>query len=192
MKLSLIIPYYNTTNLLIKLLDTLDKQMQPNIEVIVVDDCSDIPILVEYDWLRVIRLNKNSGGASKPRNVGLDNAKGEYIGFLDSDDLVTDNYIEEILHAITRGKDIIYLSWKSTKHNIIIDKKPPKWNCAVWCRIYRRSLIGNIRFREDLVIAEDWDFNRKIKPFSSTIIKKQVYIYNIRENSLTRRKNGQN
>lgn len=190
MKLSIIIPYHNTADLLIELLDKLDKQMQPNIEVIVIDDCSKIPIWVDYDWLKVIRLEENSGGASKPRNVGLDNAKGEYIAFIDSDDMVSEDYIKEILRKIRLDKDIIYLNWKSQKHNIMLSelkRKPSSWNCSVWCRVYKRSLIGNTRFREDLVIAEDLAFNQEIKPTSSTFIKKQIYYYNIRENSLTRR-----
>ncbi len=191
MKLSIIIPYHNTANLLIELLDKLDKQMQPDIEAIVIDDHSDIPIVADYDWLKVIRLEENSGGASKPRNIGLDNAKGEYIAFIDSDDMVSKDYIKEILNKIRLDKDIIYLSWKSQKHNILLNplkRKPSSWNCSVWCRVYKRSLIGKTRFRENLVIAEDLDFNKHIHPTSSTFIKKQIYYYNIRENSLSRRK----
>lgn len=186
MKISFIIPYYNTYDYIIKLLDKLDKQMQPNIEVIVVDDHSDIPINVEYEWLKVIRLEENSGVAGKPRNIGLDNAKGEYIGFLDSDDMVSDNYIDKILKAIQLNKDIIYLSWEYPGHRQLMITRPPGWNCAVWCRVYKKTLIGDIRFREDLKKAEDWDFNNRIKPKSSCCIKDVVYHYNSgREGSLT-------
>lgn len=186
MRLSIIIPYYNTANYTIKLLEQLDKQMKPNIEVILVDDYSDIPIVVDYEWLKVIRLDKNSGVAGKPRNIGLDNAKGEYIAFIDSDDMVADNYIDKILEATSQEKDIIYLSWNYPGHQEIMIIKPKKWNCSVWCRVYKRTLIGNTRFREDLKLAEDYVFNNEIKPKSSCCIRDIIYHYNSgREGSLT-------
>ena len=46
--------------------------------------------------------------------------------------------------------DIIFLSWKSYKHNVIIYGEPPKWNCSVWSRVYKKEIIGKTRFREDL------------------------------------------
>lgn len=186
MKLSIIIPYYNTANLLIELLDKLNKQMKPDIEVIVVDDCSDIPIVVDYEWLKVIRLDKNSGVAGKPRNIGLDNAKGEYIAFIDSDDMVADDYIQKILYKIQSKPDIIFLSWKMPQQTFIITSKPLKWNCAVWCRVYKREIIGETRFDESLKIAEDWKFNQAIKYNTSTCIREPIYLYNSgREGSLT-------
>lgn len=190
MKISIIIPYYNTANLLINLLDKLDKQIQPNIEAIVVDDCSEIPIVVDYDWVKIIRLEENSGGASRPRNIGLDNAKGEYIAFIDSDDTITEDYIATILFAIEHFMpDIIYLSWKSKVHNVVMKTRPPKWNCSVWCRVYKKSLIGKTRFKENLRIAEDYEFNTHIHPMSAAVIKKQIYIYNNgRKGSLTNAK----
>lgn len=191
MKLSIIIPTYNTNETLLKLLQALERQMQPNIEVIVVDDCSDRLLKLEFpNWVKFIRLEENSGGASRPRNIGLDNARGEYIAFIDSDDMVSEDYIKEILKKIRLDKDIIFLSWKSQKHNIMLHelkRKPSSWNCSVWCRVYKKSLIGKTRFKENLRIAEDWEFNTHIHPTSSTFIKKQIYYYNIRENSLSRR-----
>ena len=75
-------------------------------------------------------------------------------------------------------KDIIYLSWKSRKHNVIMTDKPPQWNCSVWCRVYKRELLENVRFNEDLKIAEDWVFNEQIKPESSCCIRRTIYFYN--------------
>lgn len=182
LKLSIIIPYYNTLEETKKLFEVLEPQLTDEIEVILIDDgCNE----VELDNLKakVIHLPTNSGGASKPRNIGLDNAKGEYVAFIDSDDSVSKDYIETILPKLKT--DIIFLSWKSEKHNVVVISKPPKWNCSVWSRVYRREII-NTRFDENLKIAEDWKFNQEIKYESYTHISKQIYYYNIRENSLIR------
>lgn len=183
MRLSIIIPYYNTLEETKELLKALIPQLTNEVEVIVVDDGCNEKELDKYG-VKVIHLPTNSGGASKPRNVGLDNAIGEYIAFIDSDDMVERNYIETILKHL--GADILYISWRSKKHNIIMFNHPPRWNCSVWCRVYKRELIGNIRFDETLRIAEDWKFNEQIKPKTTSATRKQIYYYNIRENSLIR------
>lgn len=179
MKLSIIIPTYNTNLYLIKLLQKLQEQMIDGVEVIVVDDYSDNPLKLEFpNWCKFIQLEQNSGGASRPRNIGLDLAAGEYITFIDSDDMITDNYISKILKAIEKKPDIIFLSWKSKVQQVIMMTQPPKWNCSVWCRVYKREIIGNTRFDEDLRIAEDWKFNQEIKFKTKICIRDIVYLYN--------------
>ena len=179
MKLSIIIPTYNTNEYVIKLLQTLQKQMQEGIEVILVDDHSDRPLKIEFpSWVKFIELEQNSGGASRPRNIGLDHARGEYITFIDSDDMITDNYISKILKAIEKKPDIIFLSWKSKVQHVTMITQPPKWNCSVWCRVYKREIIGDTRFDEELRIAEDWKFNQEIKFKTKICIRDTVYIYN--------------
>ena len=175
MKLSIIIPYYNTLDLTKRLMERLEPQLRKDVEVIIVDDgCNEN----ELDKLKakVIHLPTNSGGASKPRNVGLDNAKGEYIAFIDSDDLVSEDYIERIFNKMK--VDLIYLSWKCNTMEVPILTKPPKWNCAVWCRVYKKEIIGDTRFDENLRVAEDWKFNEAIKYQKSVCIKDTIYFYN--------------
>ena len=184
MKLSIITPYYNTLEYTLKLAEALEPQLTDEVEWIIVDDGCHEKALDKLK-AKVIHLENNSGGASKPRNIGLDIAQGEYIAFIDSDDMVTEDYVETILNKL--GTDIIYISWRSQKHDIIMIKKPPKWNCSVWCRIYKKAVIGGTRFDETLKIAEDWKFNKFIKPKTSSTIRKQIYIYDCnREGSLTR------
>ena len=183
MLLSIITPYYKTLEYTKRLAKVLEPQLTDDIEWIIVDDgCNE----KELDSLKakVIHLPTNSNGASRPRNVGLDIATGKYITFIDSDDYVLDNYIEKILSHL--GQDITFISWKSIVHNIVIKNKPPKWNCSVWCRVYKREIIGKTRFREDLRKAEDWVFNNEIKYKTYNSIKEQIYYYNIREGSLVR------
>lgn len=177
MRLSIITPYYKTLEYTLKLAEVLEPQLAEGIEWIIIDDgCNE----KELDNLKakVIHLKENSGTASKPRNVGLDVAKGEYIAFIDSDDIVMNNYVEKLLSKIRKQPDIIYLSWKSKIHDIKIITRPPKWNCTVWCRVYKRELIGETRFDEKLRKAEDWVFNQQVKPKTSLVIKEQIYIYN--------------
>lgn len=177
MQLSIITPYYKTLEYTLKLAEVLEPQLTEGIEWIIIDDgCNE----KELDNLKakVIHLKENSRTASKPRNIGLDFAKGEYIAFIDSDDIVMNNYVEKILSKTRKQPDIIYLSWKSKVHDIKIITRPPKWNCAVWCRVYKRELIGETRFDEKLRKAEDWVFNQQVKPKTSLVIKEQIYIYN--------------
>lgn len=185
MRLSIITPYFNTLEYTKRLAKVLEPQLTDDIEWIIVDDGCNEKALDNLK-AKVIHLPNNSGGASRPRNVALNVAKGDYIAFIDSDDMVRADYIEKVLNSLKT--DIIYISWKSQVHNIVITDRPPDWNCAVWCRIYKREIIGKTRFRDDLVIAEDYVFNKEIKPKTSSVIKNQIYYYNIRENSLVRSK----
>ena len=186
MKLSIITQYYKTLNETLELAKILEPQLTKEVEIIIVDDGCREKRLDKYESsnVHVFHLLNNSGGASIPRNLGLDSATGEYIAFIDSDDMVSNDYVERVLRSL--GSDIIFISWKSQEHDIKIITKPPEWNCAVWCRVYKREIIGNVRFPEELRIAEDCVFNKQIKYRTSNVIKKQIYFYNIRENSLVR------
>lgn len=177
--LSILIPTYNRNESLIKLLQKLQPQIQDEVEVIVVDDHSDNQLKLEFpSWLKYIVLEENSGGASIPRNVGLDNAKGKYIAFIDADDMVSDDYIQTILDKAKEDWDYCYISWKCSTHNVIIKDEPPSWNCCVWNCIYKRDLIGNIRFRKDLIMAEDYYFNKEVRKGKRENITDILYYYN--------------
>lgn len=185
MDLSIIIPTYNRNEYIVKLLDKLHNQMKDNVEVIVVDDHSDIPL--EKSWFKYIYLDENSGGASIPRNVGLDNAKGRYICFVDADDMVSDDYIETILEKIKEDWDFCYISWQGKSNKVIIRDTAPTWNCCVWNSVYKRELIGDKRFDPKLKMAEDYDFNRKVRNGKKANITKILYYYNEdTPNSLTK------
>lgn len=184
MKLSIITPYYKTLEYTKRLAKILEPQLNDDIEWIIIDDGCNENELDSFK-AKVIHLKENSGGASKPRNVGLDNAKGEYIAFIDSDDMVSNDYIQNVMKKLKT--DIVFISWKSKKHNVVMNNRPPKWNCSVWSRIYRKEIIKDIRFDENLKIAEDWKFNKEVKFENYTSIKKQIYFYNCdRKGSLTR------
>ena len=176
-KLSIIIPYYNRPITIKKLIDVLRPQLTEETEVIIVDDHSKEPLSSNDEKIKIIRLEENSGGASVPRNIGLDNAKGEYIAFIDSDDMIKSNYIEKVLEKTKEEWDYCYISWETKKTKIIIRDNPPKWNCCVWNCIYKRELIGNVRFDPKLKIAEDYNFNAKVRKGKKANITEILYYY---------------
>lgn len=196
MEISIITPYYETYEETIELAKILIPQLDDKIEWIIIDDgCNETRLndfiyqekyKEHWNSIHIWHSLENSGGASIPRNIGLETATGEYISFIDSDDLISNDYIQEIRQKISKKPDIIFISWKSKKQSVIMTTKPPKWNCAVWCRVYKRKIINDLKFDVNLRIAEDWRFNNHIKYKTSCCINKPIYFYNIRENSLIR------
>lgn len=194
--ISIIIPYYKVYNETIKLLETLIPQLNQT-EILIIDDgcnetrLNDFVYQEKYKdkWnnIHIWHLFENSGGASIPRNVGLDNAKGKYICFVDADDMVSDDYIETILEKIKEDWDFCYISWQGKSNKVIIRDTAPTWNCCVWNCVYKRDLIGNKRFDPKLKMAEDYDFNRKVRNGKKANITKILYYYNEdTPNSLTK------
>ncbi|AZA78284.1 glycosyltransferase family 2 protein [Chryseobacterium sp. G0186] len=102
-RISIIVPVYNVENYLAKCLDSLVNQSHKNIEVIVVDDGSEdrsSEIIRSYAQKyseKIKAFTKQNGGLSDARNYGIDHATGDYIGFVDSDDYVTETMFEEML-----------------------------------------------------------------------------------------------
>lgn len=184
--ISIITPYYNVREYIIELAKVLTPQLNDKVEWIIVDDGCNEKVLDNFR-AKVIHLEKNSGGASIPRNIGLDNAEGKYIVFIDADDLVSPNYIQTILDKTKEQWDYCYISWKGKTNRIIIENEPPKWNCCVWNCIYKRELIGNERFKPELKMAEDYDFNNRVRKGKRANITKIIYYYNEdTPNSLTK------
>ena len=194
MDLTIIIPCYNAEPYIGELLDCLAPQITPGVEVIVVDDGSKVPFKTSYTWATVVR--QKNGGASKARNKGLDMATGDYVAFIDADDLVADNYIDTILAKIAEGFDYLYMSWRTLPGGWQCDVKLktvndtfPSYNLCVWNRVYKRSKIGKVRFNTNKRIAEDAQFIRDVK---ETGVKAFIsdYMYFYRSNtpdSLTKR-----
>lgn len=108
---SIIIPIYNSELYLNRCLDSVLSQRYTNLEVLLIDDGSSdnsLSICREYaakdNRIRVI--HQDNRGASAARNTGLDNATGEYIMFCDSDDMVSDMWVQRIINALS-DKEVI-------------------------------------------------------------------------------------
>lgn len=183
-KLSIIIPAYNAEPHIYELIKRLRPQLTDAVEVIVVDDGSKKPVM-EMNKIRVIR--QENKGAAAARNKGLDEAKGEYIAFIDADDLVVPEYVKTVLAKIESEQfDYCYISWKTfgtgwnyqVHLNSINDKFPP-FNLCVWNRIYKKDMIGDVRFNEKKAIAEDAQFIRDVKEKNKkkAFISDYLYLY---------------
>lgn len=167
MKLSIIIPYYNAKKYTDELLACLEPQMNNEVEVILVDDGSKEPFKTNYKWVTVYR--KPNGGCATARNYGLERSKGEYIQFIDADDLVPDYFIRKLFAKINETKaDMIDYSWKSLtaegpQHNHLLKTEKDKLsNPSVCTRCFKRTFIGDTRFNELKDSTEDEDFSRKV------------------------------
>ena len=183
MKLSIIIPYYKTLDYTATMLNGLIPQLFSNVELIVVDDgCNEIVLDVYKDNAKIIHLKEN-GGVSRARNVGIKEAKGEYIAFIDSDDMITMDYVEQLLKAIEEHKeDVIVFNWLDiTTNNVNIRPHNP----AIWKAIYKKDIIP--LFDENLKVREDYFFNEELdkKNPSKYYLDRVLYMYNSgREGSL--------
>ena len=186
---SIIVPVYNTEKYLKKCLDSIINQTYSNIEIILIDDGStdnSPKICDEYksrnNNIKVI--HQTNSGVSTARNVGLDAAIGEYVGFIDSDDYIDNNMVEKIMKEIIYDNlDIAICNLYIENENNIEMKELNYTDCFIErnrypfemytntsiegfaCnKIYKRSIIEKygIRFKEGCVVLEDDLFNYQI------------------------------
>lgn len=181
--LSIITPYYDCLEYIKVLNDVLSVQLRDSVEWIIIDDgCCEVSL--DNFNAKVVHLDKNSGCAGVPRNVGLDMARGEYITFVDGDDIVAEDFVDKILEKI-EDKDFDYclMSWRSKNFEINVKSGRPEWNCSVWGIVYRKSLIGDVRF-SDRRIAEDYEFNMKVLKGKCVKIEDFMYYYRSNEKGI--------
>lgn len=131
MKLSIIIPVYNTAEYLPACLDSVIYPGLTDYEIIVVNDGStdsSPDIAAEYvrKYPELIRLiNKKNGGLGDARNAAIEPARGEFLLFLDSDDKLCQNSVPEILEELTDDRDIIFYDIQPfTSEGVLLEKMP--------------------------------------------------------------------
>ena len=189
-KLSIIIPYYETYDLTMRLLKGLSVQMNDKVEIILLDDyCKgEFHNMKDEFALNNIKLieHKSNQGTAKTRNEGIKKARGKYIAFCDGDDTVTMDYISVLLEAIDKTPtEVINFNWLDLSENQVV-RRP--CNPAMWKAIYRNDVCP--LFREDLQWGEeDVDFQLEVGKMETTYLDRVLYIYNSnREGSLYWRK----
>ena len=217
---SIIVPIYNVEPYLNKCIDSIINQTLTNIEIILVNDGSTDncgKIIDEYAKKdnRIIAIHKENGGQASARNMGLDVARGTYIGFVDSDDWIELDMYENLYNSIeTYDADIsvcgrqLYLEngnlinkiniedefinlYKSNLKDYVSEKLFYKHTVVVWNKLYKRKVIeeNNIRFEDvSYVGSEDALFNYSVLCHAEKIksIDKIYYNQLAREGSTAR------
>lgn len=135
-KVSIILPVYNSENFLDRCLTALVNQTYKNIEILCINDGStdnSLQVLEKYasEDERIKIFSHENKGPATSRNVGLDNATGEYIMFCDSDDWYAPQMVEEMLSAIERENvDIVVCDV-----NVIIDESSDRLDSPEWVKL---------------------------------------------------------
>lgn len=180
--ISVIIPVYNTAEYLPRCLDSILKNTYQNLEVICINDGSpdnSMEILEAYAARdsRIRVINQKNAGVSAARNRGLDEASGQYITFIDSDDWIDAVFFEMLLNAAVSDNAHItacqmpHVSVDTVAPSVAYDgprirKLTPvetvQNNLSAAGRLYRADIIGTSRFTPDIRLAEDTMFNLNI------------------------------
>lgn len=209
---SIIVPIYNVENYLNRCINSLITQNYKPFEIILVDDCStdqSAKIAKEYansypNMCVFIQREKN-GGLSAARNTGMKYAKGEWLSFVDSDDWVSDDYLNELINVAQKSKaDVVlgnanyaYDSGEMTSAGAFgnlksgAEKKAIIALCRSYAcgRLFRRSLFeeARIEFPEDIRRSEDIGTIIPIltKSKKISLLEKPIYYYYQRSNSLS-------
>ena len=151
-KVSVVIPIYNVEKYLKKCLDSVINQTLKDIEIICVNDCSSDnseSIIKEYinkdNRVKLIN-NKNNYGIGYSRNIGIDNSLSDYISFIDSDDFVSENFIEELYStALKNDADIVFTNNIYTVNEDTNNIKPYYHNrMNIWKKKFNNSYIEGI------------------------------------------------
>lgn len=131
MKISIIIPVYNTMKYLEKCINSVLRQNFKGIEVICVNDCSNddsLRVLERYKEIddRIIVINNEKNvGLSESRNRGIRIASGEFVMFLDSDDYIADNSLTELYYKVkNKDLDVLFFGYQEhlLENNIVIHR----------------------------------------------------------------------
>ncbi|MBU4539358.1 MAG: glycosyltransferase family 2 protein [Weeksellaceae bacterium] len=178
-KVSVIIPCYNQSAFLEDCLDSVFNQTFTDWECLLIDDGStDDTEEILKRWTekdsRFVYHRKQNEGVTKTRNYGLDIAKGEWIQFLDADDILDPNKLKKSLEN-ENGENIMITNFAMifgtetrepfcdlSKYEITFENLVSRWdidfNLPILCVLTKKEIIGNTRFPANLKAKEDWIF----------------------------------
>lgn len=144
---SIIMPNYNSESYIAQAINSVISQSYKNWELIFVDDCStdaSLQIAKSFEDPRIkIYINQNNSGAATTRNVGIEKAKGDWVAFLDSDDIWEQNKIEEHLRFMIEQKsDFSCTAYSVYKDGKILTEYNPKKQEYGYKDIVKHNCIG--------------------------------------------------
>ncbi len=186
--LSVIVPVYNVAAYLRRCIESLVSQTYSPGEIILVDDGStdgsgQICDALAREYENITVIHKPNGGVSSARNAGLEQAKGVYIAFVDSDDwvdpemfrILVDNLKNhdadvsacDFIHTYKQGQseaparsEQVSVWDQQELYRMTVD--PVHFAGYAWNKVFRRDVIGDLRFDETLACCEDIDFVSKL------------------------------
>ncbi|MBQ1564149.1 glycosyltransferase family 2 protein [Candidatus Saccharibacteria bacterium] len=210
--ISIIVPVFNTEKFLSACLSSILAQDYKNFELILVDNGSSdnsVKVCKEYAQKdsRIKLATCNKPGAAHARNKGLDEAKGEYIVFIDSDDIVSKDYLSFLFEASENGKyglvcakytafDKVFnpqesptVTTRLSKAEAISGLLTQRISAGPVCKLYRTSLLKDLVF-ENYAVGEDLYLNYNYLKKCSGIVSSNHIIYGYRNNtsSLTKKR----
>lgn len=212
--ISVIVPVYNTEKYLDECIQSILNQSFTDFELLLIDDGSTDrsgAICDQYAAKdeRVRVFHTENGGVSSARNVGLDEAKGEWIAFVDSDDWVKSLFLENFIRYVDDVDIIISYSEIETKNGIhkieissegivtntnfheLFTKYGMTVNTTSWAKLYRKDLIeiNKIRFDNRIKMGEDTVFlyTCLLKAEKIFVLNKTDYYYRDRSESLSKK-----
>lgn len=212
---SVIVPVYNTSCYLERCLNSIIHQTYSNLEIIIVNDGStdnSLEICRSYEIKdnRVHVYSKRNGGVSSARNFGIEKSAGEYLMFVDSDDYIELDMIETLSEIMVDDVKMTMCSFKISLNNdnnireLIEEKKFQIYNSrdsylkvlqdnwAPWCKLINKELIADIRYDENVAIAEDLLFNTRLvcenEPYKIAYTNISLYNYVLPTESAMRQK----
>lgn len=211
---SFIIPTYNSKKTIIRAIESVTKQLDKSeYEIIIVDDGSqDGTVELVHDFMKDngnIHFTSTIGGVSFARNKGINQAQGEYLLFLDSDDYYVEGSLKNLKNIVAQSNsDLVIFNFEHGNAPILLAEVPntrvealsvmlsnPTKYMTVWGKAYRTETVheNNVRFNEDLKLSEDSEFLvryvQKCKKITSDNII--LYHYSIDNVSVMRGKNKQ-
>lgn len=207
-RVSIIVPCYNIQDYIGKCLESLIQQTYKDVEIIVVDDGSTdssyerIKKIAENDE-RVVLISQNNSGVSTARNIGMAKSTGDYICFVDGDDIVDETYVETLLaNMVSYNADLSLTSYTKSLEMLGMPKcnnvdiwtekealelyiKESKFIAGAVCKLFKKEIIGDIIFQPELRISEDKLFVFQVMSRCKKIVyqDKKTYYYFQRENS---------
>lgn len=208
--ISVIVPVYNGQDYLEKCIESIEAQTYENLEVIIVNDGSTDKtgevckkLLNRFKNIKVIVTEDE--GVSAARNAGINSAEGVFLTFVDADDRLRSKTLQVLYECIMEtGCDVAgcsFKEWETEKDwEAFWAKRYPikdpvkyaahdylreqilKGNSRCWSKLYRRAVIGNLRFQEGLTIGEDMLFLVRLLPYVRGIAETEYpgygYFYN--------------
>lgn len=211
--ISVVVPVYNVEKVLTYCLSSIQKQTYTNIEVILVDDGSmDKSGLICDKFCQLDKrfrvIHKMNEGIAKARNIGVKEARGDYICFVDSDDMLHPQMLEKLFEALYNGDyDFSMCNYKpieahtepmstltdqrevfeqdSLIYGLFAPSGIEMKYLAVWNKLYKRKNVCSALFEN--VVSEDFDYNLKVflKSKRAIFVNDTLYYYYQNPNSIT-------